>query len=75
MREKLEPILSLLFVCMVFFTGVLFAAEVWFKDDSQLFQVVAGILTGITGAFLARIKPAKGEAAQVNAVAGDQPTV
>lgn len=61
MDLKLEPVLKLLFVCMVFFTLVLFAAEVWFANDSQLFQVVAGVLTGVVGAFLGRIKPSKGD--------------
>jgi hypothetical protein len=60
MPEKLDPVLRLLVLCMIFFTAILFAAEVWFNNDSQLFQVVAGILTGITGAFLGRIKPTQG---------------
>ncbi len=57
-KEQLEPVLKLLCVCMVFFTAILFASEIWFNSDSQLFQVIAGILTGIVGAFLGRIKPA-----------------
>jgi hypothetical protein len=60
MPTKLEPVLVLLVACMIFFTGILFASEIWFNNDSQLFQVVAGILTGITGAFLGRIKPIQG---------------
>jgi hypothetical protein len=59
--KRLDPVLILLFVCMIFFTGVLFSAEIWFNNDSQIFQVVAGILTGIVGAFLGRIKPEKGD--------------
>lgn len=57
--EALDRVLILLFIGIVFFTGVLFAAELWFKDDSQLFQVVAGVLTGFTGAFFGRMKPRK----------------
>jgi len=59
--KRLDPVLILLFCCMMFFTSILFAAEIWFNSDSQLFQVVAGILTGIVGAFLGRIKPEKGD--------------
>lgn len=58
--EPIEPVLKLLCGTMIFFTGVLFAAEVWFQADTQLFQVIASILTGIVGAFMARIKPAMG---------------
>jgi hypothetical protein len=57
-NEKVEPILYLLGVMIVFFTAVLLAVEYWFKEDAQVFQVIASILTGIAGAFLARIKPA-----------------
>lgn len=53
---------------MVFFTFVLFAAESWFQSDSQLFQVIASILTGVTGAFLARIKPDKTESSSTAVV-------
>jgi len=31
--------------------------EFFFKDDSQLFQVIASVLTGFLGAFLGRVKP------------------
>ena len=55
--DKLDSVLLLLFAGIVFFTAVLFAAEVWFMADSQLFQVVAGILTGFAGALLGRMKP------------------
>ena len=54
---KLEPVLLLILGAMVFFTLVLVASEVFFKDDSQLFQVIAGLLTALTGAFLGRVKP------------------
>lgn len=73
--QKLEPILMLLFGSMVFFTGILFASEIWFASDSQLFQVVAGILTGITGAFLGRIKPSKSEDPTTTVSAGPAGTV
>lgn len=58
-QEPIEPILKLLVVVIFVFIVTLFVAEIWFKDDSQLFQVIANILSGVTGAFLARIKPGK----------------
>jgi hypothetical protein len=57
MPSKVEPIVLLLFGAMVFFTVCLFIAEKWFGTDGQLFQVISGLLTGIAGAFLMRVKP------------------
>jgi hypothetical protein len=57
--EPVDRVLLLLFLGVIIFTGILFAAEVWFMQDSQMFQVVAGILTGFTGAFFGRMKPGK----------------
>lgn len=57
MQGKLEPVIALLFVGMIFFTAMLFAAEKWFPNDGQMFQVVAGLLTGFSGAFFMRVKP------------------
>ncbi len=59
--SKVEPVLVLLACCMVFFTAVLVGVEYFFKEDAQVFQVIASILTGVVGAFLGRIKPAKGD--------------
>ena len=53
---RIEPIIVLLFIAMVFFTLCLFAAEKSYKDDGQMFQAIFGCLSGVTGAFLARIK-------------------
>ncbi len=36
---------------------VLVVGEIFFKDDSQLFQVVSSVLIGFLGAFLGRVKP------------------
>lgn len=55
--EKIDPVLYLIFGGMVFFTFVLIGVEHFFMQDAQVFQVVAGILTGFTGAFFARMKP------------------
>lgn len=57
--EKIEPVLLLLVGVMLFFVLTLFLAEYWFQSDSQLFQVMAQLLSGIAGAFMGRIKPGK----------------
>lgn len=56
-QDPLEPVLKLLAGLMIFFTAVLFVSEKFFPSDGQIFQVVSGLLTGISGAFLMRIKP------------------
>lgn len=55
--KQTDPITVLLFYGIWLAVLVLIAGEVFFKDDSQLFQVVAGLLTGFLGAFLGRVKP------------------
>lgn len=55
--EQIDRVLYLLFAGMLFFTAVLIGVEYFFKDDAQVFQVIAGILTGFTGAFFGRLKP------------------
>lgn len=52
--------MKLLCGLMLFFAATLFAAEKYFKDDSQLFQVIAQLLTGFSASFLTRIKSAPG---------------
>lgn len=54
---KIEPIIFLLAMMIVMFTCLLVVVEKWFNSDGQLFQVVSGMLTGLMGAFLMRIKP------------------
>lgn len=56
-HEAVEPVLLLLAGLMIFFTATLFACEHFFNNDGQVFQVMSGLLTGISGAFLMRIKP------------------
>jgi hypothetical protein len=73
--EALEPILKLLVVVMFAFVLTLFAAEIWFQSDSQLFQVIANILSGVTGAFLARIKPGKSGNTDVSSSGSDATVV
>ncbi len=57
-NESVEPILYLLASLMLLFTVTLIGVEYFFRTDAQVFQVVAGLLTGCSGAFFARIKPA-----------------
>ncbi len=56
-EHKLEPIVLLLFVGMLFWTGMLFICQKFYPDDGQIFQVISGLLTGFSGAFFMRIKP------------------
>ncbi len=42
---------------MLLFSVVLIFCEHYFPMDGQIFQVFSGLLTGISGAFLMRIKP------------------
>jgi hypothetical protein len=44
---------------MVFFCGVLIFCEHFFPMDGQIFQVIAGLLSGFSGAFFMRVKPTK----------------
>ncbi len=54
---KIEPVLRLLAVMVVFFTLLLFVAEKLFPNDGQIFQVISGLLAGYGGALLMRVKP------------------
>jgi hypothetical protein len=55
--DKLDPTLKLLFVGMVFFTAILIFIEFRFRTDAQVFQVVASLVAGFSGAFFGRINP------------------
>lgn len=55
--KDVDHVLVILLATMLFFTLCMFASEVWFGSDGQFFQVISNLLTGVTGAFLARIKP------------------
>lgn len=58
-RDKVDPVLYLLFAGMLVFAGILIACEHFFMADGQMFQVMAGLLTGFSGAFFGRINPTK----------------
>lgn len=52
----IDRILYLLFGGMVLFAVLLIFVNYQFKEDGQSFQVFAGLLTGFSGAFFAKIK-------------------
>jgi hypothetical protein len=56
--EPVEPIIWLLSGMILVLLIALFVDEIFFSSDGQIFQVIAGLVSGVTGAFLARIKPA-----------------
>jgi len=54
---EIEPIILLLAALLIFFTAALFVSEKLFPQDGQIFQVISGLLTGIGGALMMRVKP------------------
>lgn len=56
MIAKMDPILQLLFIGMIFFALLLVAVDKFFASDGQMFQVIANVLSGFVGAFFAKIK-------------------
>jgi uncharacterized membrane protein YjjP (DUF1212 family) len=61
--DELDRVLLLLFLGIMVFTAMLFVCDMWFMSDSQLFQVIASVLTGFTGAFFGRMEPKDGNSA------------
>jgi hypothetical protein len=53
---RLEGKLKLLFVSTFLLLVALFVSESFFKDDSQLFQVIATLLSGFSGILLSELK-------------------
>ena len=62
--QRIEPITMLLFGGLVFFAFLLIFVEWRFNSDAQVFQVIAGVLTGFAGAFFGRMKPDSGDKPQ-----------
>lgn len=54
---KMDPVLYLLSILVVFFVVSLFASEKWFPNDGQIFQVISSLVAGFSGALLVRVKP------------------
>jgi len=59
MTKQLDPVLLLLAAMIFVFTGLLIVIAEILKNDGQTFQVISGLLTGFSGAFLGRIMPKK----------------
>ncbi len=59
--EGVEPIIKLLSALIIFFTVVLIFCEHFFPADGQVFQVFCGVLTGLVGALMIRVKPPHSE--------------
>jgi hypothetical protein len=59
---KIDPILLLLFLGMMIFTAVLVWVEYAFKDDGQIYQTIATLVAGFSGAFFMRINPKNDDA-------------
>jgi len=55
--NRVDPVLYLLLIVILSFTGMLVFVEFKFPNDGQLFQVISGMVTGFSGAFLLRVKP------------------
>jgi uncharacterized membrane protein YjjP (DUF1212 family) len=55
--RDVDPLDKLLLLSILFFAGMLIYIARWAPNDGQTFQVISGLLTGFSGAFLARIKP------------------
>ena len=60
MIKRVEPNLIFLFVVMVVFAGIIIYCEHFFREDGQVFQVFAGILTGVGTTFLASARKVLG---------------
>ena len=56
-ESRLEPVVVLLFIGMLVFTGILLYVQKFFPNDGQTFQVIAGLLSAFSGAFFMRVKP------------------
>jgi hypothetical protein len=56
--DAADYVTVLLFAGMLIFTILLIIVEKFFHDDGQIFQVMAGLVTGFSGAFFTRIKGA-----------------
>ena len=55
--KNIDAIDKLLFLGILIFTALLMIEAKFYATDGQTFQVISGLLTGFSGAFLARIKP------------------
>lgn len=71
----IEPSLILLFMGLVFFTGILIFVEWKFSSDGQVFQVIAGLVTGFASSLFTKLKVSKDspDTTTTATVSGDPP--
>ncbi len=55
--NKIEPIVLLLCSLVIFYTICLVVVAKLMSSDGQTFQIIAGLVTGFSGALLMRVKP------------------
>lgn len=55
--NKIEPIVLLLCSLVIFYTVCLIVVAKLMSSDGQTFQIIAGLVTGFSGALLMRVKP------------------
>jgi hypothetical protein len=56
-KESFDYVLILLFFGIFLSAALVFVVKVWWSNDGQLFQVMAGILAAFSGSFFTRLKP------------------
>lgn len=59
--KAVDPILYLLLIATFASLGLLIFVEFKFPSDGQVFQLIAGLVTGFSAAFFLRVKPATKE--------------
>lgn len=55
MLSRLDPIIALLTLLLVFLVVALFVSEIFFASDAQFFQSISAMATGVMGALLGLI--------------------
>jgi len=55
--NRIDPVLYLLLFGMVLFTAILLFVDFKKPSDSEIFQVIATVLAGFSGAFFTRLDP------------------
>ncbi len=58
-KQSVDSVDQLLLGGIVFFVLLMILVSVWEPNDGQTFQVLTGLVTGFTAAFLARLKPSE----------------
>ena len=57
--HQIDPVALLLFYAVLIFAAMLIFVDWMFHEDGQIFQAIAGVMTGLTGAFLKHITETK----------------